>query len=152
MIRRTRGLPGSLAVFLAAVLGLVACAPGGTVAEQIEANIAAMEAAGEAGERGAFMDFVADGFEAQEGGMTRDDFRRFLFLQFNQQRRIRAQLFPITVVEQGPNLAEARFNVLVTGGAGLIPDDGQLFSVRTAWVLEGGDWLLWRADWTPITP
>jgi hypothetical protein len=135
-----------------ALLGLVACGPKSTVEEQIEANIAAMEAAGEAGERGAFMEHVADGFEAREGRMTRDDFRRFLFLQINQQRRIRAQLFPITVEEQGPNLAEARFNVLVTGGAGLIPDDGQLFSVRTAWVLEGGDWLLWRADWTPITP
>ena len=120
--------------------------------EQIEANIAAMEAAGEAGERGAFMDHVADGFEAQEGRMTRDDFRRFLFLQLNQQRRIRAQLFPITVEEQGTNLAEANFNVLVTCGSGLIPDDGQLFRVRTAWVLEGGDWLLWRADWTPISP
>jgi hypothetical protein len=135
-----------------AALCLAGCAPEGTVEEQIEANIAAMEAAGEAGERGAFMDHVADGFEAQEGRMTRDDFRRFLFLQFNQQRRIRAQLFPITVEAQGPNLAEASFNVLVTGGAGLIPDEGQLFSVQTAWVLEGGDWLLWRADWTPISP
>ena len=152
MISRPRRWLRSLAIGAATVLCLSACGPSGSVAEQIEAAIAAMEAAGEAGERGAFMEHVADGFEAQEGRMTRDDFRRFLFLQFNQQRRIRAQLFPITVEEQGPNLAEASFNVLVTGGAGLIPDDGQLFSVRTAWVLEGGDWLLWRADWTPITP
>ncbi len=150
--------PSLRRTFRSGVIGVVvlcclaACGPKGTVEEQIEATIAAMEAAGEAGERSAFMDHVADGFEAQEGRMTRDDFRRYLFLQFNQQRRIRAQLFPITVEEQGPNLAEARFNVLVTGGGGLIPDDGQLFSVQTAWVLEGGDWLLWRADWTPITP
>jgi hypothetical protein len=142
----------SLVIVGATALCLVACGPSGTIAEQIEANIAAMEAAGEAGERGDFMSHVADGFEAQEGRMTRDEFQGFLFLQFNRQRRIRTQLFPIAVAEQGPNLAEANFNVLVTGGAGLIPDDGQLFSVRTAWVLEGGDWLLWRADWSPITP
>lgn len=147
MSRRVR-----LAFGLLAALCLGACGSSGTVEEQIKGNIAAMEAAGEAGERSAFMEHVAEGFEAQSGGMTRDDFRRFLFLQFNQQRRIRAQLFPITVEAQGPNLAEARFNVLVTGGAGWIPDDGQLFGVRTEWVLEGGDWLLWRADWSPITP
>jgi hypothetical protein len=139
-------------MILAVCLGLAGCGPSGTVEEQIEANIAAMEAAGEAGERGAFMDHVADGFEAQEGRMTREDFRRFLFLQLNQQRRLRAQLFPITVETRGPNLAEARFSVLLTGGGGLIPDEGELFSVRTEWVLEGGDWLLWRADWTPVTP
>lgn len=137
---------------LAVSLVLAGCGPSGTVEEQIEANIAAMEDAGEAGERGAFMAHVAEGFEAQEGRMTRDEFQGYLFFQLNQRRRIRAQLFPITVETQGPNLAEARFNVLVTGGGGLIPDEGELLSVRTEWVLEGDDWLLWRADWTPATP
>lgn len=146
--RRARGL---IWVFVIAGL-LAACGPSGTVEEQVEARISDMEAAGEAGERGTFMGFVADGFEAQNGSMNREDFRRFMFLQFNERRRIQAQLFPITVEVEGPNLARARFNALVTGGGGLIPEDGQLFAIETTWVLEGGDWMLWRADWRPLTP
>ena len=137
---------------LALCLSLVACGPSGTVEDLVKARIAAMETAGESGERGAFMGFVADGFEAQDGAMDRDDFRRFMFVQFSQQRRIQAQLFPITVEVEGPNLARARFNALVTGGGRFIPDDGQLFDIETTWVLDGGDWMLWRADWRPIGP
>lgn len=111
-----------------------------------------MEAAGEAGERGTFMRLVADGFQAQNDGMTREDFGRYLLLQMNERRRIQAQRFPMTIETQGPNLAKARFNVLITDGGGLIPDDGQLLAVETEWVLEGGDWLLWRADWRGVTP
>lgn len=138
---------------LALALTLAACGPSGTVEDQIKARIAAMEEAGEAGERGTFMSFVADGFEAQEGTMTRDDFRRFMFIQFSERRRIQAQLFPITVEVEGPNLARARFNALVTGGGGrFLPEDGQLFDIETTWILDGGDWMLWRADWRGITP
>ena len=139
------------AMLVLVVLALAACGPTGTVEEQVKERISAMEAAGEAGERGTFMGFVAEDFEAQRGTMTRDDFRGYMFLQFNQRRRIHAQLFPITVEPQGPNLATARFNVLVTGGGGLIPDEGELFSVQTTWILEGGDWMLWRADWEGTT-
>ncbi len=142
----------ALATLAPLLLLLAACGPSGTIEDQVRERIAAMEAAGEAGERLAFMGFVADGFQAQGDSMSRDDFRRFMFLQMNQQRRIQAQLFPITVDVQGPNLAIARFKALVTGGGGLIPDDGQLFDVETEWVFEDGDWLLWRADWQALTP
>ncbi len=140
----------TLLLFLSCLL--VACGESSSIQDQVRARISAMEAAGEAGERGAFMDFVAEGFEAQNGSMTRDDFRRFMFLQISRQRRIQAQLFPITVDILGGNLAEARFKVLVTGGAGLIPEEGQLFDVSTQWAFEDGDWVLWRADWHAVTP
>lgn len=141
-----------IASLLLAVLLLGACGSSGTVEDQIKATIAAMETAGEAGERGVFLDHIADGFQGQSGGMAREDFARYLFLQLNERRRVEATVFPIAVDVQGPNLAIARFNVLLTGGAGLIPDDGQLFAVETQWVLENGDWLLWRADWRAVSP
>ncbi len=147
---------GSLAIrtagLLLALSMLAGCGPSGSAEELIKANIGAMEVAAEGGERGGFMDYLADGFSAQSGGMLREDFARYLFLQLNERRRVEARLFPITVEVQGPNLAVARFNVLLTGGAGLIPDDGQLFSVETEWVLEDGSWLLWRADWRAVSP
>ena len=71
-----------------------------------------------------------------------------------EKRRLRAQLFPIYVQQKGglqpPTQASAQFNILVTGGAGLLPDSGQLFAVETDWILDGGDWLLIRADWESV--
>lgn len=145
-------LPGRITSVLLSIYLLVGCGASGSVQDQIKANIANMETAAEAGERRAFMDYIADGFGGQSGGMTREDFARYLFLQLNERRRVEARLFPIAVDVQGPNLAVARFNVLLTGGAGLIPDDGQLFAVETEWVLEDGEWLLWRADWRAVSP
>lgn len=152
---RSRAFPRSAwasLLCLGWLVTLAGCGPGGSVEEQIEAQIAAMETAGEAGERGAFMGFVAEGFEAQGGTMTRDDFRRYMFIQFSQTRRIQAQRFPATIEVDGPNLARARFNALVTGGGNWLPEEGRLLAIETTWVLEDGDWLLWRADWRSVTP
>ena len=38
----------------------------------------------------------------------------------------------------------------MTGGRGLLPERGQVFEVFTIWQLDGDDWLLLRADWTPV--
>ena len=37
--------------------------------------------------------------------------------------------------------------VLVTGGGGLLPRDGQVEDVRTGWRLDGGSWKMISADW-----
>jgi hypothetical protein len=37
--------------------------------------------------------------------------------------------------------------VLLTGGAGLLPETGQLYEVETRWLREGSDWQLWQAQW-----
>ena len=37
--------------------------------------------------------------------------------------------------------------MLVTGGGGLIPKDGQMEQVHTGWRLDGGTWKLISADW-----
>ena len=147
MFRLLRYTP-LLALFL-----LAACGPDASIEDQVKGRIASMELAGENGERANFRAHVATGFGAQQGQMTRDDFRRFMFLQMNQRRRIQAQLFPITVTVQSANLAEARFKALVTGGgAGWFPAEGQLFNITTQWSFEDGEWMLWQADWEPIGP
>ncbi len=137
----------SWGLLLTLALHLAACGSEESPEDQVRARITELEIAGEAGDRGAFMDAVAEGFEAQDGGMTREDFSRYLLLQMSERRRVQAQLFPVTVELRGPNLAVATFKALVTGGDGLIPDEGRLLDIETEWVLEGGDWLLWRADW-----
>jgi hypothetical protein len=139
-----------LMCLLACGLLLGACAEEQTIEQQIIAVIGEMEENGEAGNRGAFMDRVHPSFSGQEGGMTREDFQRYMYLQWNQNSRLHAQLFPISVTEDWNQQASARFKVLVTGGRGFLPERGQVFEVFTIWQWEDGDWYLLRANWTPV--
>jgi hypothetical protein len=133
---------------LLACLALMAgCGGEPSVEDQVRAAIAQMEELGEEGDRSGFLDMLTDDYQGQDGRYNKDEFGKFLMLQWSQHRRIRAQLFPVTVTELGPNLATASFRVLLTGGAGLLPETGQLYEVETRWLREGSDWQLWQAQW-----
>ena len=97
-----------------------------------------------------FMGYLAYTFSAQQGLMDRREFHRFMIFQINQNRRLQAQFFPIFVQEAGIDMATAQFQLLVTGGGGLLPDRGQLFEVKTQWQRMGGDWMLSKADWEAV--
>lgn len=140
-------------LFLSAIimLGLLAaCGKKLTVEQQVIATIRNMEYAAEEGQHLEFMGYIADTFKGQQGSMDRREFHRFMIFQINQNRRLRAQLFPIYVRETGEQSAAANFKILVTGGAGLLPDSGELFEVETHWIRNGDDWLLTGADWEPL--
>jgi hypothetical protein len=136
------------AIFL--FLLMAGCQEERTLQQQIIAAINAMEEDAEAGRRGAFMDRVHESFTGQQGQLTRDEFQRFMVLQWNRNQRLHARLFPIQVTEDWDAQASARFKVLVTGGRGFLPERGQVFEVFTIWQLEKDDWLLLRADWEPV--
>jgi len=137
-----------LTALLAGVL-LVACGDKLSVEQQIIATLRNMEVAAEEGEHLDFITYVADSFEGQYGSMARRDFHRFMIFQINQHRRLRAQFFPIYVQDLENGRASAHFQLLVTGGAGLVPESGQIYDVETHWIRDGGDWLLDKADWEP---
>lgn len=138
---------GSLSILLIALLLLSGCREELSVEQQVIASIETMESAAEEGRHLDFMGHVADGFRAQYESMDRREFHRFMIFQINENRRLHANFFPIHVRQTGEATASAEFRVLVTGGGGLIPDRGQLFDVKTDWVLDGGDWQLVKADW-----
>ena len=133
-----------------AVLLLSACGEKLTVGQQIIATLRNMEVAAEQGQHLEFMTYVADSFGGQSGSMDRRAFHRFMLFQINQNRRLQAQFFPIYVTETGEDTASAHFRLLVTGGAGLLPDSGQLFEVETQWQRDGSDWVLNEADWQAV--
>ena len=134
---------------LAALL-LVACGEKLSVEQQIIATLQVMEEAAEQGEHFEFMGYVANSFSSQYGSMDRREFHRFMIFQINQNRRLHAQFFPIYVQETGKDLASAHFKLLVTGGAGLLPESGRLFEVETQWLRDGNDWMLEKADWEAV--
>ena len=137
-------------ISLLAILVLAGCAEKLSVEQQIIATLRTMEADAEAGNHLDFMANIADAFKGQQGSLDRREFHRFMIYQINQHRRLQAQFFPIYVTETGEGQASARFKILVTGGAGLLPESGQLFEVETRWIRDGGDWLLSGAEWEAV--
>lgn len=136
---------------LALSLVLTACGKEPSIEQQIIASLETMEADAEEGRFMDFMTHVAQDFKGQQGALNRQDFQRFMVLQINKTRRVYATFLPIKVIGipamVGEPEAKATFRLLLTGGEGLLPERGQLFDVSTAWVREGGDWLLLSADW-----
>lgn len=137
-------------LLLAVAFLLAACGDERSLEQQIIGVITEMEELAEAGERRAFMNFVDDEFRGQQGRMARDDFHRFMILQWNRNQRLYAQLFPIRVEPLDRDLARARFRALITGGRGLIPERGELYQIETTWRRHGSDWLLLEASWVPV--
>jgi len=132
------------------VMLLTACSKELSVEQQIIATLRNMEYAAEEGQHLEFMSYIADSFGAQQGSMDRREFHRFMIFQINQNRRLQAQFFPIYVEDKKDGRASAHFRLLVTGGAGLLPESGQLFEVETSWLRDGSDWQLTHADWEPV--
>ena len=137
-------------ISLLAILVLAGCAEKLSVEQQIIATLRTMEADAEAGNHLDFMANIADAFKGQQGSLDRREFHRFMIYQINQHRRLQAQFFPIYVTATGEGMASAHFKILVTGGAGLLPESGQLFEVESRWIRDGGDWLLSGADWEAV--
>lgn len=128
---------------------LAACGAGDSTEERIRTLIGELETHAEAGDRRAFMAHLAPDFLGQNG-MTHEEFRAYFILQLNRYRRLRATLMPISVEHAGGERARAEFRALVTGGPGLLPEQGQLYDVTTLWVRRDGDWLLHQATWEAV--
>ena len=129
---------------------LVACGDKLSVEQQIITTLRVMEEAAENGEHFEFIGYVSDSFKGQNGSMDRREFHRFMIYQINEKRRLQAQFFPIHVQESGPDSASASFRILVTGGAGLLPESGRVFDVETHWLSDGSDWMLEMANWETV--
>ncbi len=143
--------------FIAGLLGLLAvtcaatsCSQPWSVEQQVIGVIRDMEASIEAGERRPFIAHVDQDFSGQDAVTTRDQLNALVLYQLHRQERVHVQLLPIQVTTRNPGEAEARFNVLLTGGAGWLPDNGQLLEVVTSWRQVDGEWLLHTATWRPV--
>lgn len=114
----------------------------------LRATIAGMQAAAEARGADTLAEAVSEEFVGPEG-MDRDQLRRTLALVWLRDKNVGVQLGPLDVELVGDR-ARVDFTAGTTGGAGWLPDRGQLYQVETAWRLEGGDWKLLSASWSPV--
>jgi len=91
---------------------------------------------------------LADDFVGNEG-MDRRGARRLAAGTFLRYREVGAKLGPLQVEMRGDRHATVRFTAAISGGAGLMPQDAQMYQVTTGWRLVDGDWMVTSAEWTP---
>ena len=115
--------------------------------QALRETIAQMRQAGEEHRVSDFMDSVAEDFGGPEG-MDRKGLQRFLTLVSLQNRELGATLGPLDLEIIGER-ARVDFTLAASGGAGWLPERGQIYEVSTGWRLEGGEWKLISASWRP---
>ena len=91
---------------------------------------------------------LAEDFVGNEG-MDRRGARQLAAGTFLRYREVGAKLGPLQVEMRGDRHATVRFTAAISGGAGVVPQEGQVYQVATGWRLVDGDWMLTSADWTP---
>jgi hypothetical protein len=148
---RGRCLAGVAWSIVAAVLLIALAGCHRTPAEQaIRETIDKMQKAGNDHDVDALIAPLSDDFigtEEQGENFDRKTFGRYVRLILMHESNIHASLGPVTVTLQGDDRATASFTAVLTGGTGLLPSDGQLEQIDTAWKLEGGTWKLLSAQW-----
>jgi hypothetical protein len=126
-----------------------ACACARTPPEQaLRDTIAQLQRDVGARDADAVTSVLAEDFVGNEG-MDRRGARQLAAGTFLRYREVGAKLGPLQVEMRGDRHATVRFTAAISGGAGLVPQEGQVYQVATGWRLVDGDWMLTSADWTP---
>lgn len=92
-------------------------------------------------------DMLTDDFIGP-GGLDRSGARRMAQATYLRYRDVGITLGPLDVDVQEQH-ATVRFTAALTGGAGMLPDSGQIYDVETGWRLDDGEWRLVNASWKP---
>lgn len=133
---------------------LVALLPGCSqepAIEQLLARVDALEQAVEDKQVNTAMDMLSEDFTTGKGQNRKDAHRLLLFHTMRHQNIsvIRSQTdasFDSAYADQ----ALVRFNVILTGGEGLLPEQGRSYAVESRWRFEDGDWFLNSLQWESL--
>jgi len=140
--------PVAPVLVLLVLLVLVAgCAEPPPAEQRILETLAEMEQALEAGDVGDFMDPVAEDFIAENRALDRAALGLLVRRERLARNRIAITRFEPEVELHGDDRATAVFQALATGGAGLLPDEGQLWRIETSWRRDDDQWRLIGAGW-----
>lgn len=139
-----RGALAALACALALAAGCSRPAP----EEALRAALSEVREGIERRDAGALRRRLAEDFIGPHG-MDRDQARRTAALYMMQHQSVGLTLGPLEVEVREPH-ATVRFRAALTGGSGrLVPDSAGVYEVETGWRLEGGEWRVTSARWTP---
>lgn len=98
----------------------------------------------------AFMSPIAEDFSADTWNLDRRGVRLIMNRELRAHERVRVRLFDIEVELFEDDRAVARFQAVLTGGSGLIPEQGSWYRVSSGWRRSGSDWELISASWERV--
>jgi hypothetical protein len=113
---------------------------------ELRETIAAMARSIEQREPADFLDAVAEDFARESGAFGKQDARRVLAGAYMRNEKITVSAV-VTEIRLDGDRASARVKVLVTGGAGLLPERGQTWDFDSVWRRESGRWKVFNAEW-----
>lgn len=131
---------------VALVLALVAGCGRSDPERELRATIESMMRAIEKRDPAAFLEAMTDDFSRESGAFGKPDAKRTLVAAILRNERIEVSAAVTEVRIQGDR-AYARVRVIATGGAGLLPERGQIWDFETAWRRERGRWKVFNAEW-----
>ncbi|GMR09077.1 MAG: hypothetical protein BMS9Abin26_2090 [Gammaproteobacteria bacterium] len=108
-------------------------------------NITDMQTALEQRQAGDFLQHVAEDYQDNYGQDIKS-LKRLLLANFIRHSNINTFINNIEVTISG-GTATITFTATLTGGQGLIPDSGRIYTVITKWRKQSSDWLLFSARW-----
>jgi hypothetical protein len=134
-----------LACFVLSLLLLAGCARKPDE-QRIRDAVAAMQSAMEAGSPRDFMAYVTRDFTGNDGTVDHDGLANLMRAMLLRNDKVGVSLGPIDIEVQG---TRAKMHVIATftGGAGLIPEHGAIYSIDSGWRREGSDWRVYFAKW-----
>jgi len=116
--------------------------------EALRAALAEVQESIEQRDAGTLRRYLAEDFIGP-GGMDRDQARRTAALYMMRHQSVGLTMGSLDVELQEPH-ATVRFRAALTGGSGrLLPDRANFYQVETGWRMEGGEWRITSASWTP---
>src|SRR5690554_3069244 len=116
--------------------------------EALRNAVAGVQESIEERDAGALRRYLAEDFIGP-GGMDRDQARRTATLYMMQHQSVGLTMGPLDLELQEPH-ATVRFRAALTGGSGRLPPDrANFYQVETGWRMEGGEWRITSASWTP---
>ena len=117
---------------------------------RIRDHIDNMSKALSAADARAFMAPLAEDFNAETWDLDRRAVQLLLLREFSAHERIRARVFDIELESLDDGRASIRFQAVVTGGRGMLPEQGAWYRVSSGWRKVGNDWELISARWEQV--
>ena len=130
---------------------LVSGCSGEPAEKGIRRSIDLMIAAVEQGKHSQFIELVDSGFSADGPHGQLNKFQSGIFLRSQLKRYGQLTVHLVALnIEVDPiyeGQANATAELLVTGGRGLLPENGRLVSVKSRWISHITEWRLQQLDW-----
>jgi hypothetical protein len=108
--------------------------------------IAATAHAAEQGDASGVVGVLSEDFDGNAGTLDRKSLGNLVRLTHLRGDRISVVVGPVDTERRGDRLL-ARFTVTLGAGSGALPDQLGIYSVETAWRLEGREWRCYSASW-----